>query len=351
MAPTLPDIPKYRTFNRARKDPRGDWTAAHPWRAPGHAPVYDACGVAGGSPRNNEAPGGHAPPGHMLGDKGSNLPPITTPGYVPPVWRAGSVVHVTWAIAANHGGGYQFRLCPRHKQAKAGTGEDYHLGTRKSVVANAEGSYDDDESSGGVHRGGTGVRILLESDKGVTSVTEACFQQTPLEFASRTHTLTLGNGSIIKAPATLVAVGTKPEGSTWAMNPIPACMHKISTKSSTYPESMGYVPDGGAHSSAAELATYLPTNERRGPDGGADGFCAEPQFEPPKGCDETCWGSTDNHTVGKVLPTITDALRVPNDLPAGQYILGWRWDCEETAQIWASCSDVVIETSAEPTLD
>eukprot|EP00965_Chrysotila_dentata_P218692 6190716-Pleurochrysis_carterae.AAC.1 len=47
MAPTLPDVPKYRTFNRARKDPRGDWTAAHPWRAPGHAPVYDACGVAG----------------------------------------------------------------------------------------------------------------------------------------------------------------------------------------------------------------------------------------------------------------------------------------------------------------
>jgi hypothetical protein len=36
-----------------------DWTKFHPWRAPGNAPVYDSCGVAGASPSNNsQAAGG-----------------------------------------------------------------------------------------------------------------------------------------------------------------------------------------------------------------------------------------------------------------------------------------------------
>ena len=29
-------------------------------------------------------------------------------------------------------------------------------------------------------------------------------------------------------------------------------------------------------------------------------------------------------------------------LAAGDYVLGFRWDCEETAQIWSSCADVSI---------
>jgi predicted carbohydrate-binding protein with CBM5 and CBM33 domain len=33
---------------------------------------------------------------------------------------------------------------------------------------------------------------------------------------------------------------------------------------------------------------------------------------------------------------------LPKTLPAGDYVLGWRWDCEETAQIWANCADVTI---------
>jgi hypothetical protein len=30
-----------------------DWTRYHPWRAPGNAPLYDSCGVAGAAPSNN----------------------------------------------------------------------------------------------------------------------------------------------------------------------------------------------------------------------------------------------------------------------------------------------------------
>ena len=42
--------PSYRTFNR--KTAAGsaeDWSRHHPWRAPGSAPLLDACGVAGGT--------------------------------------------------------------------------------------------------------------------------------------------------------------------------------------------------------------------------------------------------------------------------------------------------------------
>ena len=43
--------PYYRTMNRnvtaLSKDDVYRW---NPWRAPGAAPVYDACGMAGGSP-------------------------------------------------------------------------------------------------------------------------------------------------------------------------------------------------------------------------------------------------------------------------------------------------------------
>ena len=39
---------------------------------------------------------------------------------------------------------------------------------------------------------------------------------------------------------------------------------------------------------------------------------------------------------------IVDQLRLPADLPTGDYVLGWRWDCEESTQVWSSCSDVAI---------
>ena len=40
--------------------------------------------------------------------------------------------------------------------------------------------------------------------------------------------------------------------------------------------------------------------------------------------------------------SIVDALRVPAGTPPGAYVLGFRWDAEETAQVWSSCSDITI---------
>merc|ERR1711933_357122 len=41
-----------------------------------------------------------------------------------------------------------------------------------------------------------------------------------------------------------------------------------------------------------------------------------------------------------ISASIVDMIIIPEDLPSGEYVLGWRWDGEETAQIWASCADV-----------
>ena len=39
---------------------------------------------------------------------------------------------------------------------------------------------------------------------------------------------------------------------------------------------------------------------------------------------------------------VMDTVRVPADIEPGEYVLGWRWDCEMTAQVWGACSDITI---------
>ena len=40
-----------------------------------------------------------------------------------------------------------------------------------------------------------------------------------------------------------------------------------------------------------------------------------------------------------------DKVIVPNDLPVGEYVLSWRWDCYMADQIWSNCADVEITNS------
>ena len=39
---------------------------------------------------------------------------------------------------------------------------------------------------------------------------------------------------------------------------------------------------------------------------------------------------------------LEDGLKVPSDIPAGDYVVGYRWDAEMTSQVWQSCSDITI---------
>merc|ERR1712113_1230862 len=37
-----------------------------------------------------------------------------------------------------------------------------------------------------------------------------------------------------------------------------------------------------------------------------------------------------------------DLVEIPHDLPAGDYVLSWRHDSEQTAQVWATCADITV---------
>lgn len=282
-----------------------DWTKHHPWRAPGRAPMYDPCGVAGASPSNNsqQAGGWGYTTGHPQGFKGSHLPPLANANKT--VWMVGGEAEVAWTSAANHGGGYQYSLCP-----------------------------------------------LVEGK----ALTEECFRKFPLHFVDNKQKLryiylnNTANHTEVDIEAVRVSQGTTPEGSTWTKHPVPGGVDE---------------PSWGSY--------------------GRNG--RKPQFEPPPGCDEHCWGyqpcnigfthpSYEGWNDPKRGPTksvpypgrpapskypacadgkdgegcchtsaymaVVDRIQVP-DLPAGDYVLRWRWDCEQTPQIWANCADIVIQ--------
>ena len=78
---------------------------------------------------------------------------------------------VGWGIVANHGGGYQYRLCSKKDQ-----------------------------------------------------LTEECFQRTPLKFHGDDQWVQYGDDGVkVVFKANRTSVGTWPPGSQWTKNPIPAC--------------------------------------------------------------------------------------------------------------------------------
>jgi len=158
--------PKLRTVNTGVEcGSEKDYYYYSPWRAPGSSPVFDPCGMAGGTPKA----GGYGAkykttPHAKQGDLGSKTLPERPTGTV---WHAGHAEEVAFTIQSNHGGGYQYRLCPKS-----------------------------------------------------SSLTEECFQQMPLEFVGK-QSFRWGDGTQIWFEGTYVSEGTIPKGSTWAMNPIP----------------------------------------------------------------------------------------------------------------------------------
>jgi len=39
---------------------------------------------------------------------------------------------------------------------------------------------------------------------------------------------------------------------------------------------------------------------------------------------------------------LIDRVQIPADIAPGEYVLSFRWDCEQTPQIWQNCADVTI---------
>lgn len=154
----------------------------HPWLAPGTAPIHSPCGVDGGNP-DGCPKGASALKGICKGGGYGNGPDMRTkayPGNTNPVkWTAGGVGEILWAIEANHGGGYSFRLCKKPTK-----------------------------------------------DKIMTELTEECFQKGHLNFHGDSHWVQTGPDESTRSPpfpALRTTKGTFPPGSMWTRNPIPAC--------------------------------------------------------------------------------------------------------------------------------
>jgi len=260
--------PELRTVNRkAEAGSIYDIYKHNPWRAPGSAPTIDACGLAGGTPWAENVPewGEYVNTTFAThGDRGSHLPEVPTSVW----WRPGTTAEVTWQITANHGGGYQYRLCPATEE-----------------------------------------------------LTEECFMKHPLEFDPSMQALQWNNGTRLPIKGTFVTEGVLPEGSIWAMNPIP-------------PRCLG----GGCRSGAG----CTPCPGTPGSDCTTCDNTPEPSFDPP--CNEgsqpgICSGNQPSPW-GAVA--VVDTVRIPHNISPGKYVLGWRMDCEATAQVWSNCADITI---------
>ena len=283
IAPTINDqsLRSYNIDTEAGSD--ADWTKVMPWRAAGTAgagnPTFNPCGMNSGDIT------GALPTAtgfEEVGMLGTDLPALAADA---PVWKLGGVVEVEWAIYANHAGGYSYRLCKKGADGFAG-------------------------------------------------VTEACFQETPLDFADANTTVRYRDGSRadFEIPATTTSVGTFPAGSQWRKNPIPMCNC-----------------DQGAYctrtaAKGAEFKSYSDNHLHDGQD--------TSEWACPTGVMfETAWdegygdGSHGNVDYGYFPWTLVDRVTIPADLEAGEYVISWRWDCEQTPQVWNSCADVTIAAS------
>lgn len=377
------------TWNAHFQSPRQDWNKYMPWRAPGSAIPLDACGIASGFLPTAAVQFPHQFSTTISqGAKGSELPTghITT-------WTVNSVVEASFSLTVNHGGGYQYRVCPKSNN---------------------------------------------------NDLSNDCFEQNPLSFATDTHIVTLkdAGGKQFEIPATDVSVGVRPTGSSWRRLPLPACNCDLGSNcspastpdqyksyntttlaakpyghcttglqfeaphlKSIWPYGYGYYVAtlGGEHISNARCGGYSDSDSCHKVNGCSwyverntcyetkkiddskkpndkDGLgigvspcakqmdkvsCVATLANTQAGTNQYCtWFDNDvkkvcydaeKYKARRQLKeqtsnmknnnydmnwSITDKLRAPS-VP-GDYVLQWRWDNEQTPQIWTTCADIKV---------
>jgi len=158
------------------------------------------------------------------------------------------------------------------------------------------------------HGGGYSYRLCEVGNE----LNEACFQKTPLDFTGNSSLRWGGVGGKAlsfdsAARGWQVSEGTVPEHSMWRKIPIPRTVNEWNTY-------------GASFEPVCEESEECRNSALKTP---ADGVCK-------------CSGDWNDEV------EIVDKVRIPASLKPGKYVLGWRWDCEESTQVWGSCSDVTI---------
>lgn len=358
LKPAEPTLTKaeFLTWNIEDNSPRGSWNQLMPWRAPGTSKPLDSCGIASGflPTAKDQYPHKFKDSTIKQGAKGSEL----AQGKVTK-WKPGSTVTASYHLTVNHGGGYQYRVCP--------------IGS---------------------------------------TVNEACFESNPLAFANDDSTVVYSSGKEIKIKATDVTVGVRPSGSTWRRLPMPGCNCDLGTSctNETMLSTTKVVDDFTAYNEGTAYghckyglqfqAPHLKDGAwadgygyyvaELGDGGGISKKDSSKASGEPDGCavhkDEaacegdsctwysakgktTCYkkaaesdtkadtdksksetvdkgksagfdgsGTTDTAKVRQWV--IVDELVAPSE--KGEYILQWRWDNEQTPQIWTTCADILV---------
>uniref|UniRef100_A0A7M5WWF6 Uncharacterized protein n=1 Tax=Clytia hemisphaerica TaxID=252671 RepID=A0A7M5WWF6_9CNID len=158
------------------------------------------------------------------------------------------------------------------------------------------------------HGGGYSYRLCKLPEEGYSKLTEECFQQIPLEFIGDKQWIQYGEDktSRVEIEATRVTKGTYPEGSQWTKNPIPGCI--------------------GDYGGFLSNTTGCPHGT---------------QFKPQK-TDLYGYGVRRYFHLQHFPFSIVDLVHIPSDLPAGEYVLSFRWDAEQSPQVWNSCASINI---------
>lgn len=262
--------PQLRTYRD-----ENNYFEKNPWRSPGSAPVFSPCGVGGGNPLGcpegeSYSPGQYCPGGGYA--FGPNAQDYEFPDVMTTEWKLGSVVEAAWAIVANHGGGYSYRLC----------------------------------------------KI---PEEGVSHITEECFKKTSLDFDGDFQWVQFGEDKNNRTQfnANRTREGTNPPGSQWTKNPIPACSGNSGDSHDL---------DGGFYDPNCPKGTQFPSP--------GDGLMGWGQSQDEEGHGDYPGQIVTFHW------SIVDTLLVPSDLEPGEYVLSWRWDCEQSPQVWATCANVKI---------
>jgi len=275
--------PKYRTVNKdAVAGSPKDIYKHNPWRAPGTAPVADACGLAGGTPWPQEVgeAGVYTTTKYAHhGMNGTLLKPLDNGVQ----WKIGGEGEVTWQNENNHGGGYSWRLCPADER-----------------------------------------------------LTEACFQKNQLEFVQDQQGIVFKNGTVKLIEGTFLTEGTHPPGSMWSTLPLPETW--LGPRCLPGPNDTNTTPDACLPWEGKLVdGPCVPCPGTPGSDCSRCDNNGKPSFPIP------CEGCVSDHA-----HAIRDVLKVPTNLAPGKYVLGWRWDCEATAQVWSNCADITLVAGDAP---
>ena len=171
----------------------------------------------------------------------------------------------------------------------------------------------------------------------------------PLTFVGNTTTIRMAEQSAgvadFEIPAMDVNVGTKPRGTFWRRNPVPACNCDLGflcgskwVKRSNGTKPYWIDPDAPTKTPACPTGTQYPPAHPA--IYGYNTYYRNPKVEGEEEEEEEGEeGKPGKKGAGKAY-SLVDKVLVPER--KGEYILSFRWDCEQTAQVWNSCADVVV---------